>query len=647
MPLPGELCAYILLQACHEPASRVCTLRDVVDACHIPSHKPFPAACVECHVDMVLTVMQLNRAYYAMGSELLYRSVVLHKPSQLSAFLHTLVHRPALGRFVRHLYIGNTAYLTECPVAYLSTGFSSVEQAFGIEKHRCLDHPCTPQGSVLPLALEHDIAEVATLYAGPCDERGLCIREPGYDFSGQFISKSEWAKRLCEAHSLLLWLRYLAHEERAYEVQRWQAHPFHVEERWLALSEEHTEARHQIDAYLEEKENVQDVFGPRALHLRPVGTRADPMDWGDATQSVDALPDAQDPVPTTLTWHILRTFHDSSMPPWLCVLLAKALAYGRSAALESMLDRVPLPTHSHPVVAYQPAAPFFSHDRFDDVYMYAVSGAMHFIGIGDRILHVPHDATEEADMPHETSTALLASWERRPFGVALRDLRVPTAYDAPEHVPVSVPTLGTLIQNVHALLGLVPRLESLGLSGVLERAIAGSRQCVQLEHVQRLYLGPPPIFWEHTLLWGDPHHKTFANIKCLEVSGCMLLPIEAEALGGANDALPLLREVTWSLYRATLDYDVRSIVTTVALILGLSIPGAVPAPPVQQRRKGVQRLVVRMHRQAHNEVVAAVPAHVLHDTRLSIEIVQAHGPIHPVVQAWHASIKGHQPHDSI
>lgn len=607
----------------------------------MPSHKPFHAACVECHVDMVLTVMQLNRAFYAIGAELLCRSVVLHKPSQLSAFLHTLVHRPALGRFVRHLYIGSTAYLTECPVAYLSTGFSSVEQAFGIEQHRWSDHPCTPHGSILPPALERDITEVATLYAGPHNERGVCIHEPGCDFSGQFISKSEWAKRICEAHSLLLWMRYLAHEERVYEVQRWQAHPFHVEEHWLALSEEYTQARRQIDAYLEEEEeHGQDAFGPRALHLRPVGARTDPLDWGDATQSVDALPNTEDPVPTVLTWHILRTFPDSSMPRWLCVLLAKALAYGRSAALESMLDRIPTATHIHPVVTYQPAAPFFSHDRFDDVYMYAISGAMHFIGIGDHFLHVPHNATEEADMPHDTSVALLASWERRPFGVALRHLRVPTAYDAPEHVPASVPTLGTLIQNVHALLGLVPNLESLGLSGVLERAIAGSRQCVQLDHVQRLYLGPPPIFWEHTLLWGDPHHKTFANIQCLEVSGCMLLPIEAEALGGANDALPLLREVTWSLYRATLDYDARAIVTTMAIILGLSIPGAVPAPPVQQRRKGVQRLVVRMHRQAHNEVMTAAPAHVLHDARLSIEIVQAHGPIHPVVQAWASRHQG-------
>ena len=114
----------------------------------------------------------------------------------------------------------------------------------------------------------------------------------------------------------------------------------------------------------------------------------------------------------------------------------------------------------------------------------------------------------------------------------------------------------------------------------------------------------------------------------------MLLPIEAEALGGGNDALPFLREVTWSLYRATLDYDARSIVNTMAIILGLSIPGAVPEPPVQQRRKGVQRLVVRMHRQAHDAVVTAAPTHVLRDARLFLEIVQAHGPIHPVVQAW-------------
>ena len=636
MPLPRELCTYILLRACEEPATRACTLRDVVDACHMPSHKPFHAACVKCDADMVLTVMQLNRAYYVIGAEILYRSVILHKPSQLSAFLHALLHRPALGRLVRHLYVGCTAYVAECPVAYLSTGYSSVEQAFGIEKHRSSDHPCTPHGSVLPPALEHEITEIGALYAGPHREHGVCIREPGFDFHGRFISRSEWAKRLCEVHSLLLWLRYLGHEERMYEVQRWQAHPFPVEEHWCTLSKEHAHARRQIDAYLEEEEDQpgQDPFEPRALHLRPPGTRSDPLDWDDATQFVDALPSSEDAVPTVITWHILRTFHNSSLPRWLCVLLAKALAYGRSAALESMMDRVPIPAPTHPVVTYQPAAPFFSHDRFDDVYMYAISGAMHLIGIGDQSLHMPHSATEEADMPYDTSTALLASWERRPFGIALRDLRVPAAGHAAEHTPMSIPTLGTLIQQVHALLGFVPHLESLGLSGVLERAIAGSRQCVQLACMQRLYLGPPPIFWEHTLLWGDPHHRTFAHLRCLEVSGCMLLPIEAEALGGGNDALPVLCDVTWSLYRATLDYDARSIVNTMAIILGLSIPGAVPAPPVQQRRKGVQRLVVRMHRQAHDAVVTAAPTHVLHDARLVLEIAQAHGPIHPVVQAW-------------
>ena len=77
----------------------------------MPSHKPFHAACVECDADMVLTVMQLNRAYYVIGAEVLYRSVILHKPSQLSAFLHALMHRPALGRLVRNLFIGCTAYV--------------------------------------------------------------------------------------------------------------------------------------------------------------------------------------------------------------------------------------------------------------------------------------------------------------------------------------------------------------------------------------------------------------------------------------------------------------------------------------------------------------------------------------------------------
>ena len=78
MPLPGELCTYILLLACEAPATRVCTLRDVIDACHMPSYKPFHAACVECDADTVLTVMQLNRAYYVVGAEVLYRSVILH-----------------------------------------------------------------------------------------------------------------------------------------------------------------------------------------------------------------------------------------------------------------------------------------------------------------------------------------------------------------------------------------------------------------------------------------------------------------------------------------------------------------------------------------------------------------------------------------
>ena len=110
--LPSELCDRILQLACEPNVSSATkpTLSDVLDACGLPERPVFHIDSAPYDIEMLLRVMQLSRAHYALGVQRLYKSVILYRPSQLCAFLQALVHRPMLGQFVQHIYIGSVSY---------------------------------------------------------------------------------------------------------------------------------------------------------------------------------------------------------------------------------------------------------------------------------------------------------------------------------------------------------------------------------------------------------------------------------------------------------------------------------------------------------------------------------------------------------
>ena len=655
--LPSELCDRILQLACEPNVScaKKPTLSDVLDASSLPERPVFHIDSAPYDIEMLLCVMQLSRAHYALGVQRLYKSVILCRPSQLCAFLQALVHRPMLGQLVQHIYIGSTSIYAERPVLGLSHGFHSYEEAFSIVpeiQRRPCDHPCTPHGSLLSHTLERDIAEVCAMHVGseaPNGTRtgGITIQQPGLDFFGHIIPRSEWVIRAFEARSLLLWLRFLVHEERGNHIRRWLASPYNVEAHKYALRAEHPHAVIQIEKYEGVHEIEHDVFEPRPLHSRPAGSRHDPLDWEDAGDMLYALPPSDDDVHTALVWRVLQEFGPSNLPRWLCVLIAKTLAYGRWLALCSICDRS---YRAEPVLTPIPlrhGAAFFQHDRFDDPYLFARSGALHMIGMGDVPNDVSDPRSEEADLwgaTQQIGTSLMCTWERRPFGIALRDWKVPLKETLPQldselqlgSEPLPMHTLGSLLQSVHSLLGMLPRVENLGLSGVLERAVAGFRQPVELPHLTRLSLGPPPMFWAHTLVWGDEHHRTFSRVRRLCITGCMLLASEAQALGGAHGALPNLESVVWSMHRSTLAYEASAIVATIATILAIEIPGKTYAPPPTQMRKGVHHLHVVLHTQAYDDVRRMAPTYIMEDPRLSFGNASVTAPkhVHPVVTDW-------------
>jgi len=174
-------------------------------------------------------------------------------------------------------------------------------------------------------------------------------------------------------------------------------------------------------------------------------------------------------------------------------------------------------------------------------------------------------------------------------------------------------TLGSILQSLRAIMMLTPRLRNLALDGVLERSICGRRAMCNMGKLKSLSLGPPPPYWSSPLLFGHPikttrrerlsyHQKmhgsaspefvadearsqslwplpgvlipspAFSTLRTLHISGCMLFPSEAKAVGGLGGQLPSLRHFRWSLWQPHVDGHPVGVVETLCAILDIPTP---------------------------------------------------------------------------
>lgn len=113
------------------------------------------------------------------------------------------------------------------------------------------------------------------------------------------------------------------------------------------------------------------------------------------------------------------------------------------------------------------------------------------------------------------------------------------------YLPIpSTASIGGNLATMRSVLSYTPLLKSLSLTGILERALCGTRSPPALNALRSLTLGPPPARWKEPLRLD---HPALANVERLRICGCMLRESEIECIAGRKGALPKLREVQWSL----------------------------------------------------------------------------------------------------
>ncbi|WFD19254.1 hypothetical protein MCAP1_001477 [Malassezia caprae] len=560
--------------------------------------------------------MSLKRAYYVALAPHLYHTIVLTRPSQLDKLVRTLTTRPALGELVHSLSIGTGSPARHLP---FPRPFRDLVEALDLTDELHQDShadPTTAAGSLLSATLERDIAEVATLYAGPAGATGIDVRHYGRDSHGRTIGLTAWTLRWLDARGLLRWMRSLAAYERDEELRRWHTTPYHVEAHTYTLRAESPHAAVRIAEYEHGDAPIDDPFAPQPRHLRPVGARYDPLDWADASDMLFALPASDDDTLVALVWRVLQSMPPSSLPRWLCVLIAKALAQGRWRAMSAILAHA---KHTLPTTPASPpsALPFLVPDRFEDLGLYARADALALVlpGAPDT------DLMEDLPSLRARKQTLAQSMDRCPFGVPLHRLVVPPTAPAPVSPP---PTIHSLAASVGALLAFTPYLHTLCLRGSLDQVLASPRWPAALWHLHTLCLGPPPRFSIAPLSWYMPAHSASQALCHMELSMYMLTQKEALAIGGADGALPHLVSVRWALASSAageipLAPGLGGVAAAIATMLGLDVPGVVPAPPPEQARRGVRHLHVVLGAPFCARIVAALPEHVAHDPRLHLE----------------------------
>lgn len=204
------------------------------------------------------------------------------------------------------------------------------------------------------------------------------------------------------------------------------------------------------------------------------------------------------------------------------------------------------------------ARPGCSTDTFDHPLLFARSGVRAFLtgGPGRGL-----EEWEEGGDPY----GLVRGWDSSPTynenasaedfadiwnGGGLRrnkpkDVKIPPDLcDEADPTFPSAATLGSLLASARMVLSAVPSLEVLSLTGLMERAVCGSRSAATLKGLKSLSLGPPPPFWYAPMRLD---HPAIGSVEELRIAGSFLFKSEIAAIAGHGGALPKLKKLEWVL----------------------------------------------------------------------------------------------------
>ncbi|WFC97533.1 hypothetical protein MYAM1_000247 [Malassezia yamatoensis] len=508
-------------------------------------------------------------------------------------------------------------------------------------------HPCDPLGSIIPHVVEREISELAALFSGPDSAQGFDLHRPGFDHDDNWIGIGSWIIKLHETRCLLRWMRALAYQERleTAESDFLSDSPDAV---FIKLRKTADYAQRRLDSFLQ----VYDQEEGKSLFKRRTGTRSDPYDWADTSVTPDPLPEGlpieEYEILLALQWCVIESWPSSwcdSLPHWLCAQIALSIAYGRYLGLKATVtERKKILQQPHRAdiclrdARRQALAFFVFGDCFDDLCLYARSGAMQFL-VGDEFAvygpaAVPPHAELWSEPQRSTNGDLLiptvddmleGSFSHRPLDLLPSLLTIPSTRDTGPKLPNDTrhfsPTLGSLIATVRSVLCSTINLQTLGLSGVLEKAVAGEQDPLPLKHLKGVFLGPPPPCWAHPLQFGAGEQSTFANVRHISISGCLLFQDEAAALAGANDALPNLESITWSMYHNTWEDGAQSIIRSLVILLEGPDASFQASEYTRNplREPGKHKINLVLQKSDYDAVRAHAPSHLLADPRLCLQ----------------------------
>ena len=429
--LPDEIVEDILRLACTLPALPDDRHRDPPphDAERLKARSSLP----KLDIPTTLKLLRLSPQHYPFIASILYKGPRLSDPISLSLFARTITTRPALGRLVKHLWVGHTYQGEALPINALNFGLGGCQAAYALnetiatigEVRQCLRQGVPPTNILSP-AFEKRIAQWAAFHVQGNSRtidpsrapRGIHIDAPGSgdpDARGyHWIGVDEWMLRLWDGRDLVKQLREVAQRAWWLELQR--------------LQKKHAQCGHvpvkkvvpQFDGPPTSMlgDDLSAPFAPRGPELRRPGTDDDPMDWGSATEypaaestytsTIDPSDDLSDSSPVysealdldeidaerdrcfeemgvkrpawrSQSWSEIATIGDQKVEWWLVWLIAKTRARGRFVARRVWeAEMRQNPTQS----GWKPTLPFKdlnTKNHFTHPTLFARSGASHLL----------------------------------------------------------------------------------------------------------------------------------------------------------------------------------------------------------------------------------------------------------------------------
>lgn len=199
-------------------------------------------------------------------------------------------------------------------------------------------------------------------------------------------------------------------------------------------------------------------------------------------------------------------------------------------------------------VLYIPRSQLLAHmtrrrartDRFDHPLLFARSNQPWYaLGYDNELHRGDADDLDDDDVP------ILGYSAKKFLDVADAPLIRENLHDFLGTALPSTATLGGITALTRSLFSFTPFVESVSLTGFLERAFCGVRPAPALKNLRSLSIGPLPMGWDMPLRLSDP---VFARLESLRVCGRELSEKDVDAIAGVRCSFKRrLRKLQWSL----------------------------------------------------------------------------------------------------